>query len=555
MKKSLDDSVIVVGLILLSGIYIYCHNTLTAFDWPVLDMGPFWERQNNSNFLINDFFTNASSDLNPRHFYGYFVLWLSHLLNLSWYEVIYFLKLLLIVLFPSLIYASLSNCVLFLTGKNNFNVVAKLVLAIGSGALLYHEKYLSIIAVAWWGMIDFQMIPSSAAFFLSLIILCTVRKENLFWARGLLWFLATMFHPAVTLFVFLFYSTVLFLSQYCSKRNLANCISRLGKEGAFIILGMVLIVGIYGNGSFSIPTKDFINIYVHLAHPLHYDIQRFSNHIIDHFWWESMCIIGICFLVLALILKKMKKGNLFCLPIIFLSMLCMAIFCQWFFIYIVPLKAIAVLGVSRYSFLSYYQMLLCLALVVAGMDLPNLPKEIRASFCNTILVALVFIILGMGMKRIDDPKKEAWDSNTPFWTWVQSTSSDVVFAVPPMDSLPFYMGMVGSRAVFVGNGFPFSEKYFLEYGERHSALYGTYEEIGAHSYRSIGGLKENAIYHSRSVEHFLCLSQKFRLDYIIRQRGKPFGENSQQYSFMEVFRGARYIVYNLNKYQGKYSCG
>ena len=75
--KRLDDSIIIIGLIFVSGIHIYCQKNLTAFDWPTLDMGPFWERDGNSNFLKNDFFANASSDLNPRHFHGHFVLMLS----------------------------------------------------------------------------------------------------------------------------------------------------------------------------------------------------------------------------------------------------------------------------------------------------------------------------------------------------------------------------------------------------------------------------------------------------------------------------------------------
>ena len=115
--------------------------------------------------------------------------------------------------------------------------------------------------------------------------------------------------------------------------------------------------------------------------------------------------------------------------------------------------------------------------------------------------------LGVGMAKVDTPKKRIYEKNIRFWSWLDDTPSDAVFTVPH-GILMFQLGLVGKRSVFIGNGFPFSEKYFLEYEERYSALYGTYGEIGTHSYRSIVGLKENAIYHSRSMDHFLCLSKK-----------------------------------------------
>ena len=549
--KRFDDSIIIIGLLLLSGFYIYYRN-LTAFDWPVLDMGTFWEREGDPNFLKNDFFANASSDLNPRHFYGNFVLMLSRVFNVSWYQVIYFFKIFFFVLFPPLAYCALRRCALVGDKQKNLNILAKLVLGIGCGLLLVSDWFW-FIKLAWWSKIDLQMIPSTVSFFISLIIFCTIGKSGFFFVRMLLWPLAACFHPQVTLLTFIFYTLILFSKNYLNGNSLKKFVYGFIAECSCLFLGLGFLYFFYIDGTYSISTKKFIDIFVHLAHPHHYDIYRLMGHTIDWYWWESAGIVVLCFFSLALVLKRLVSGKIFWFPLILASIFCMTIFCQWFFIYIIPAKIVAIMGPVRYSFLSYYQILLCLILVLDHIKIPKFEARIKRPLPHIFSAALIFLSLGVGMAKIDTPKKRIYEKNVRFWSWLEDTPSDAVFAVPH-EILMFQLGLVGKRSVFVGNGFPFSEKYFLEYEERYSALYGTYGEIGTHSYRSIVGLKENSIYHSRNMNHFLCLSKKFRLDYVIRQISFPFGEDSEEYSSMVVFREGNHIVYDLNKYEGEHPC-
>src|SRR5680860_7589 len=74
----------------------------TAYTWGEQDMMPFFERVFDSNYLANDFFTNTTVAKNPRWVYGYFIVAISWVTNLSWYKVLYLLKLLLLMLLPVL---------------------------------------------------------------------------------------------------------------------------------------------------------------------------------------------------------------------------------------------------------------------------------------------------------------------------------------------------------------------------------------------------------------------------------------------------------------------
>ena len=163
------DIAIVTVLVLVSGIDICFNKNLTAFEWSAMDMGPFWERQANPDFLKNDFFTNASSDLSPRHFHGRFISKLSHWLDTPWYSVVYFFKLFLLMLFPVLAYKGLESFATFLTNKKSLNVFAKLLLMVCFLALLKQEEILAFFTTAWWKPVLLQVTSSSFSFFLCLL--------------------------------------------------------------------------------------------------------------------------------------------------------------------------------------------------------------------------------------------------------------------------------------------------------------------------------------------------------------------------------------------------
>ena len=549
-NTSIVDAAIITILVLSSGIYIYFNENLTAFEWSAMDMGPFWERQANSDFLKNDFFTNASSDLSPRHFFGGFISILSRWLDAPWYSVVYFFKLFLLLLCPVLVYKALESVAIFLSERNEINMLAKLTLMLASVILLKQEEFLAVFAIAWWKPITFQTTSAAFSFFLCLLNFITVgQREWIFLCgRSVIWVLAILFHPAIAVFMFIFYTIILLFGQEMKQFSYRKHTWILIWEGIPILVGQGLVWLIYGNSAGLVSTKEFIEIYVQLRHSYHYDIYNFAS-ASNWVWREQAMIISLVFLGLTLSLKRHCKGKIFYLPLLFCFIYWGAIFSQWFFIYIVPIKAVAMLGPVRYSFLSYYQCVLCVVILVNQYDFFRCKKYWISPFFYVFPVILAVSVLFLGMSRIDDPFKKILGQNAEFYSWVSSTPNDAVFVVPD-NELSYHLGLVGNRAIFIGGGFPFLEKYFVEYRKRHEAVYGSYEESSIQSQTSWIDVKEDNIYNSRTMTDFLCLSQRYKIDYVIRYAYSPFDE---RYNSSIVFSGREYVVYNL-EWQGEYSC-
>ena len=542
MKKVIDvqdKDLAVVFLLLVSGVYILL-NDITAFEWPTQDIMPFLERKNDASFLKNDFFTNASYDLNPRYFYGSCILLISKFFNVPWYSVLYFFKLFFLILFLPLVYVGLKNIILVLSGKKYLNFFSQSLLALGSAILLLQNKFLNFLSIAWWQPIVFMPIPTSFSFFFFLLILCILEKDRLVLVRFVLWIFTVLFHPAVSLFLFAFYFTILGFKQYVRQESLEKRVKYWLGDFIGMASGIAIVLLFYIEKNFSVSAKNFIETYIYLAHSSHYDIYHFGSRS-KYNWWESAGIISLCFLFLSLVLKRVAGFRMCLFPLMFASMLWIAIFCQWFFIDIIPIKFFAMLGPVRYSFLSYYQILLCLVLTFVHIDLFLLQIKFN-KFLSKILQGLIVLsILFFGMKKIDNPKKRVWESNVAFYTWLQTTPSDAVFILPHTD-LMVNVGLVGNRSVFFGNGFPFSEKYFREYRNRFVALYGNRKELAKES--GWVGARKQSVYNSRTMEYFLDLSEKFNFDYVVRLSHAPF---DNKYSSLIVYKGKKYISYKVDK--------
>ncbi len=67
--------------------------------------------------------------------------------------------------------------------------------------------------------------------------------------------------------------------------------------------------------------------------------------------------------------------------------------------------------------------------------------------------------------------------------------------------------MIARRSIFIGNGFPFNEKYFKEYTDRKFSVHGTTEQLLNIDGDSIHKKYRN-FYYSLSPEYFKILSRK-----------------------------------------------
>ncbi len=105
-------------IVLISVSYlIFINEGNYAYEWPSIDMVPFFERYFDVTSLSEDFYTNAISEApNPRWIFGYFVILLSKLFGVHYFSVF--------ILHESILCYFYSKFNILLFSKNN-NILDK----------------------------------------------------------------------------------------------------------------------------------------------------------------------------------------------------------------------------------------------------------------------------------------------------------------------------------------------------------------------------------------------------------------------------------------------
>lgn len=230
------DYYLAVILGLISLIYFYLTGNMSAFEWPTIDMGPFFERYNDPHFLLNDFFTNSSAQPNPRHIFGYFVIALTKIFATDWYTIFFGLKTLFIATLPILFYWTIVSITAEKIEKNNNTRLLLSIIAFLGTALVLSHKVAAIFSVAWWKPLAIFVAPQtlSLALGLSAIVLFynstdSTRKTIV----PILFFCATLIHPSIGTFCLVFLAMV----------N-ANLIFKMKKYWFNLFLFSVIVPGV-----------------------------------------------------------------------------------------------------------------------------------------------------------------------------------------------------------------------------------------------------------------------------------------------------------------------
>lgn len=180
----------------------------TAYTWGEQDMMPFFERIFDSNYLTNDFFTNTTMTKNPRWVYGYFIVALSWLTTLSWYNVLYLLKLIFLTLTPVLYYKVLITLIGKYIDEKALSRVSIFVL-VCLILMVYVKDYRYYFSVAsWWSYRpDFHAHKVFVVLCFGGFLLKESGRHRFMYLP--FFFLSSLMHPAMGLFAIAFY--VIFL--------------------------------------------------------------------------------------------------------------------------------------------------------------------------------------------------------------------------------------------------------------------------------------------------------------------------------------------------------
>ncbi len=208
---------------------------------------------------------------------------------------------------------------------------------------------------------------------------------------------------------------------------------------------------------------------------------------------------------------------------------------QYLFVELFPIKEFVLLGMSRFTMFGYWMIAILWTIILSELlnrKLKNINTFLKKFNVNLSPAFFAAIIISIFIALIiikDNPKKTHIAHNNKLSNFISKTDKNAVFAAPLNNIFPETIQLIHKRSVFVGNTFPFNEKYFKEYNNRRKALYGS--------------SKNKSIYfHKLSLKDFKEIQKKYKLDYVI------FDKNKIKNKFTKVeavYNGDKYIIYKL----------
>jgi len=510
----------------------------TAYEWPAIDMIPFFERYYNNNLLINDYFTNATSNYpNPRWVFGYLIIMLTNLFNTNWYTITFFVKLLLVIFTPVLYYLVLYFIIgKFIVSDKLKNIQTVLLAAV---LIVIYPRVSALFSIAWWPPYMIQSAPQSVSLFFGLFAIAIKEfnwgaKSNNFMSH-LFFLFSTLLHPSVGLFVILFFLIVNF-QLLKSNYKYFTAVFLIG----FII--PVVIIKTFFAPSGTLDARKFVDIYSIQNHSSHYHLFHFGS--LTSFSWIFSFILMFVLLVIPWFYFYYKKlTRCLILTSFFLISVILVVAMQYVFIDVYPSKILASIGPVRFTQFAYWMIVISWLIMFSNnLVLNKIYFNLKLKFIYLLMVTCYIVI---GVLNIDSPKESIYQQDKELYTFISGTNEDCVFAAY-YSNYRFNIPNIAKRAVFVGNGFPFNESYFVEYQQRNELLYGNRKQIDNFKGEWVGE-KMSKFYRQIKPNEFLRMSNKYKLDYVLIER--EFSSNFSDYK--PRFQNRKLKIYKINDFKEK----
>lgn len=499
----------------------------TAFQWPGTDMGPFFERYADPNFASTDFFTNTSSLPNPRHVFGFLVIGIGTLFDLDWYSTYYLLKVLLVLVLPGLFFTSLALA-LRKRLPSDVRFLLALFITLAGTLAVFIDRINGFFSIGWWTPIDFVVRPQtiSLLFGLTFISLALLKRQNL-----AIPFLtaATLIHPSIGLFILAFY--ILLDFDFTSLRHYLL----VGFFG--VVVPFIAIIILFPTQT-SFSGKEFVYHYITENHAFHYLPSQLASYT-SFPWFISFGFILFLFGISTLAGFLYRDRYLKFISIACFSVYSGCVVIQYLLVELYPIKALAAIGPVRFSLLAFWLLIFLYSYLIARYAPQEILPWVREvvgkntylvlSGVATTTLAICFIV---GLSAKDSPVNDFNNHHKDLAAWIKSnTGPDDVFAVPP--SFPAtHMPLLLRRAVFIGNGFPFTEDGFAEHNERKALIYGL-EEAKKSRYPDTPLLDQTPrFYRELTPRDLVQAASTYKLDYVIIETpyASAFSSHTPRYS-------------------------
>lgn len=494
----------------------------TAYEWPAVDIAPLVARQLDPDFLANDFFANASAEANPRHVFGFLVTTLARGFGGHWYAALFLLRIAAAVFLPALWYLTLMGYVRAWRngrserGETPFDAGGSLAAVVVFVGLVQVVRPIvsAWFSIAWWP--PFQPQATSATYSLLFALAGNVSLlrdgRTRAWLGVALWAMASLLHPAVSLFAIALHGIATF------DRG------RWRGAAAALVGGWLLptvALAIVCRPTVSLSAAEFVRTYVVVRHPSHYWPAQFGT-LTARPWWVSFFLVAGLLLAAVPYAAWRRDRRLTALALLLATAYVGCVGLQYLAVVAWPSKLLAMLGPVRFSALGFYAWLLLAALVAADLAslVPKRLPNVAARLVNlrmprpVALVLLGIATLFVGTTQLDAPFRRVRAKHAGLFAWIaENTSRDAVFATPD-DDLTVDIALVAERPVFAGFGFPFREDFFAEYALRDALLFGTPEQRAQLAAGGAANPKQT-YYYSLSPRDFARISAERRLDFVV----------------------------------------
>lgn len=512
-----EDNGLLLICLVLTALLVYAKQFKgAALTWPAVDNLPAVCRLLNPNCLRSDFFTNASSDNNPRLPYIHLLAWLSNASGLGIGGGLTIVKAILMAALPMVWLFMLTRAVRQHDRQNDRVSVPQACVFGTLIVVLLQGKLGSYLSVAWWPPLGFDPSPQNASLLLTLAGWATV-SSRFTWLGALAILGGGILHPITALYATVASLLILFRadSRGVDRRPLM--------WGTLPTLIAMVVAGILFTSNVHLSAEEFVNIYAREAHPSHYIPSAFG-HLRDLPWFASWSI-NIALLGLSAICLR-KLGHLaWRNATLALIAYIMAVASQYLFVELWPVKLIATLGPSRFTMFGPW-MSASFLLIAMGTALHRRPDNWWHRTVRDLIpparLTLVMVVLGLGGliacmllytrtgNRFDPI--DAQDQSLIAFASNHTQPTDVF--ILPFGDLRYLLPLQANRSVVIGNGFPFSEKYFRQWNERHIAFNGAQRQLLGASGSWIGE-KYTRHYRALSAEEFSVLAQRFGAKWIV----------------------------------------
>ena len=378
-----------------------------------------------------------------------------------------------------------------------------------------------------------------ATLFALVAIVLTLYRKNMLALSSIFWFGSTLVQPVVSIIFFVFF----LLSTYKNVTKSVLKYITLATLGIMIPMGIVFIVF---RPTIPLDAKTFVNLYAYENLPSHYIPSEFGSIVSFVPWYLTTGIIMISFLFFILYFEKRHKRNLSVLSFLFGLSYIGSILTQYFLVEKIPIKMVAVFGPSRYTTVGYWMLSILTILLLSENNIffrfiaKKLPLiKLNLNRLVLFVVFLFFVLLAVK----DNPFLTHKNLQSDFYNWLESTNQESVLAAY-FGQLTQDIPLVGHRAIFSGNGLPFSENYFREYTIRKNLLYGSDQDNKLTSGSWIGEKHANFYRELKPID-FYKISENYRLDYVVIE--KKYSENFAFYK--PIFVNDTLLVYKVSDFK------